>query len=412
MNGCLDVGGISLIQRQARSAQHAGATSLVGISQHAQAYEQHLANERIAHLPKQWHQLEGSVMDALREMASSLDEVIWLVSAQHIMTPKVLKSLHDSARKLGMGIKNAEGQWLAAQVRKDALRKFEDIEQVDAFLDALLQDNLIECEVCDAAELIQVSSKQDAIEARRRLFKTLRKPFGRQTDGVTAYLLNRPVSLFFSRFLIHTPLTPNMVTTFNILLGIFGGVLIWNGEPWKMALGAFLMQVVSIFDGIDGELARMKLLMSKHGEWYDSIGDDIIKMSMFVSLGHACSVIWQSDLFLLMTAIGFAWTLMVTSSWYSEIHKTGKGSLNNAEWWWEKEGFPDGPLRTFLRCWGYLLKRDTYTFLLVLLVIFGFPALSVSLMFLGINIIFFATFGQKIVALFKSKPETENPVRV
>ena len=403
--GALDVGGISLALRQARSVFHAGGQRLLVLTDSPAAYGALLLHDRAAPLQIQLREqaIDGlrAGLSALRHHLHELDDELWIIPGDRVMTPGVLRGLARQERRRGVALVDAQGDLVAARVTRDLLTE-ELLDGTDSLREAitLLADHeLIHVQVTQAPELMAVRDANDARLARQRLLRTLRKPLGRQTDGVTAYLINRPVSLACSRLLIHTPLTPNMVTTLNLLLGLVAGAMIWTAQPLWMALGALAFQFVSIFDGIDGELARMKLLMSKRGEWFDTVGDDIVKMSMYVSLGHAVYVQTHQSMFAAMTVVGFLWTALMVGNWYLEVARQGLGSLNNVQWWWEREGTPDNAWRKFLIGWGYLLKRDTYTLLLVLLVMFGFPALSLSLMFLGINIIFWATVGQKALAL-------------
>lgn len=401
--GLLKVGGLELVRRQARAARLAGATSLTGLSEHAQAYDAATRGDRVATMPMQWQAGQGQV-DALRAVGA---QSVLVISGQHIAQPAVLKTIGANS-----ALANSEGEWVAARINPLLLNdaRVRGVATLDALIARLVEIGAVATQTAHEAELVRVTDQASARRAHALLFKTLRKPMGRQTDGWTAYFINRPISLTCSRALVHTPITPNMITGFNIALGIVGGAMIWGGSVWGVILGALIMQIVSIMDGIDGELARMKLLMSKQGEWFDSVGDDVIKMSMFVSLGHACSVIFEQPLFLLMTGIGLAWTIAMTSFWYAEVRRADSGTLLNVQWWWEKGEAPKKSLwHSFLVGMGYLLKRDTYTLLLVVLVIAGFPALSVSMMFVGINIIFFATFGQKLLAWWRQRPLLDEP---
>lgn len=416
--GALDVGGISLARRAARSVFHAGGQRLLVLTPQPERYAKLVEHDRAAPLEVTCieEHIDGlkAGLDALRRHFDKLDDVIWLIPGDRVLTPGLLRVLERPEHRRGVAALDAHGRLIAARLSKELLN--EELLDGDRSLEeavALLSEHqLIAVHHRQDPELIAVHSVADAKEAKRLLFRTLRKPLGRQTDGVTAYLINRPVSLACSRLLIHTPVTPNFITGANILLGLFAGYLIWGGGYAMMALGAFLFQMVSIFDGIDGELARLKLLMSKRGEWFDTIGDDIVKMAMFIGLGHAVYLQTSQQVFAAITIIGFLWTAFVVTTGYMEVSRTEKATLNNVQWWWEREGVPDNAWRKFLVGWGYLLKRDTYTLLLVLMVIFNLPALSLSLMFVGINIIFFAHVGQKALAWSRQAQQKPDSIKV
>lgn len=407
-----DVGGISLLQRQCRAARLAGATQLVALTAHADACAAHLSREGINTLPARYIDAPVAMdacLDALRAHDGGLDDAFWIAQGDRVLSPGVFRALRQCDRLRGKAILSADGEVLAAALTHDMLRR-EDAATCQSLHDlihTLLAQGVLEREVVGGPELMRVRTIEDGRAARRALFGTLRKPLGRQTDGITAYLINRPISLSISRVLVHTPVTPNHVTGFNILLGLLGGLMLLRGEYMWMALGALMMQLVSIFDGIDGELARMKLLMSHSGEWFDTVADDIVKLAMFAPLGIACANLWASEALMWVTGLGVAFVLATVSALYAEMRRRGLASLNNASWWFEREGREDTAWQRFLIGFSYVLKRDTYTLLLVLLVIFGMPTASLLLMFGGINIVFFATFAQKLNATVKARQLAE-----
>lgn len=89
-------------------------------------------------------------------------------------------------------------------------------------------------------------------------------------DGLVSRYLNRPISRPMARGLRPTPLTPNQVTGFTLLLAIATGVMIAAG--WNIA-GGIAIQAVSIVDGVDGELARLKDRATRFGGVFDAVTD-------------------------------------------------------------------------------------------------------------------------------------------
>jgi phosphatidylglycerophosphate synthase len=89
-------------------------------------------------------------------------------------------------------------------------------------------------------------------------------------DGIVSRYLNRPLSRPMARAISPAPVTPNHVTTFTLLLAIVTGGMVAAG--WNIA-GGILIQVVSVVDGVDGELARLKNLASRFGGVYDAVSD-------------------------------------------------------------------------------------------------------------------------------------------
>ena len=89
-------------------------------------------------------------------------------------------------------------------------------------------------------------------------------------DGIVSRYLNRPLSRPAARALAHTPVTPNAVTSFTLLLAIAVGAMLAVG--WNVA-GGIGIQAVSVIDGVDGELARIRHLSTRFGEVFDAVVD-------------------------------------------------------------------------------------------------------------------------------------------
>jgi CDP-L-myo-inositol myo-inositolphosphotransferase len=118
-------------------------------------------------------------------------------------------------------------------------------------------------------------------EAQRRLLSTVRKP----TDGWVSRKMNRAVSLATTPLLIRLGISPNAVTTGVFVIGLIAAVLMAS-TSWTMLLVAgVLTQLASIWDGCDGEIARMTFRSSKFGAWYDTLTDNLRYVAMVVGCG-------------------------------------------------------------------------------------------------------------------------------
>ncbi len=89
-------------------------------------------------------------------------------------------------------------------------------------------------------------------------------------EGIVSRYLNRPLSRPVSRALARTAVTPNAVTAFTLLLSFATGAMLAAG--WNIA-GGIAIQAVSVIDGVDGELARIKGLASRFGAVFDAVTD-------------------------------------------------------------------------------------------------------------------------------------------
>jgi CDP-L-myo-inositol myo-inositolphosphotransferase len=95
-------------------------------------------------------------------------------------------------------------------------------------------------------------------------------------DGIVSQLINRPISQAISRLLLRVPtIRPFHATAVSALLAtaMFAS-LILGGAPGLIA-GGVLYQLASIFDGVDGEIARATFRSSKAGAMADSLVDAV-----------------------------------------------------------------------------------------------------------------------------------------
>jgi phosphatidylglycerophosphate synthase len=147
----------------------------------------------------------------------------------------------------------------------------------------------------------QISIPQDRFRAEQKLNRWLIKP----TDGVFARM-NRKVSIPISRQLIKYPITPNMVSLFALGVSFAAGAFFAQGGYWHTLAGAVLSVWASIFDGCDGEVARLKLQASDFGTWLETFCDYLYYLFLFAGMaiglarskGDPVYLAWGGALFL------------------------------------------------------------------------------------------------------------------
>jgi phosphatidylglycerophosphate synthase len=89
-------------------------------------------------------------------------------------------------------------------------------------------------------------------------------------DGLVSRYVNRHASRPIARALRPTPVTPNAATLVTLVLAMAAGAL--TGAGWQVA-GGIAIQVVSIVDGVDGDLARFKGMATRFGGVLDTVTD-------------------------------------------------------------------------------------------------------------------------------------------
>ena len=106
-------------------------------------------------------------------------------------------------------------------------------------------------------------------------------------DGPMARWIDRRLSWRLSYYLARTPLKPNHVTIVNTLLGFLSAYLFTMGYSAQVA-GALLFLLVITLDGVDGEVARLKMQETDFGAALDLITDAIVNMAVVLGVILGC----------------------------------------------------------------------------------------------------------------------------
>jgi len=112
----------------------------------------------------------------------------------------------------------------------------------------------------------------------------LRRSLGKPSDGFFSRHLNRRISWPISRLLIRLRVRPTQVTVANLALGLLSGWLIGRGGYGNTLAAGLLFQFVSIFDGCDGEIARLTFRFSALGARLDNLCDFITLLVFYINL--------------------------------------------------------------------------------------------------------------------------------
>ena len=156
-----------------------------------------------------------------------------------------------------------------------------------------------------------VDTPKSLSRAKRALLQNLSKP---DDDGFIAHYLNRPVSRRISELLVRTPASPNGISLMSFAIGIVGAVMFSMGEYTWTILAGLVIQLASIVDGCDGEVARLRLQSSKFGGWFDTIMDRyadtaiVAGVSFGYWLAHPHPAVWLGAIFALTGFIMASYT--------------------------------------------------------------------------------------------------------
>lgn len=208
--------------------------------------------------------------------------------------------------------------------------------------------------------------------SRRRAEWTLIRGMNKSFEGPVDALINWRFSMRITRALAATRVSPNQVTVLAILVGLAAGWTASLGAAWSFALAGVLLQLNSILDSVDGELARLRFQYSRLGQWLDNLGDDLVDNGFVVGVGAGLGGAW------LTVALAAAAGRIVVSAWtyVSVYRRTGSGDVFAHRWWFEGDKQstdelydPTSPL-TWLRSLG---RRDTFVFAWMLACLVRFP---------------------------------------
>jgi CDP-L-myo-inositol myo-inositolphosphotransferase len=168
-----------------------------------------------------------------------------------------------------------------------------------------------------------VDTPESLKHAEKILFQSVRK----STDGFISRNVNRHVSGWISRLLIKTPLTPNQITWSALVIGLTSGFLLSRGTYWDIAVGGLIFQFASIYDGCDGEIAKLKLASSRLGEWLDTVCDNITYVAFFAGVVAGLYRQGEASLMPLGFLMGFGILMTLGSMYLHLARNTNSGSL-------------------------------------------------------------------------------------
>ncbi len=189
------------------------------------------------------------------------------------------------------------GVFLATHALFDAL---EDEVQRDRCalshgIEALAESGQVRAVDVTGEPWIDIDTPESLQEAERRLLSSLGKS---GDDGFVAAHLNRRLSVPMSALLARTPITPTQITVISFLIALGGAAFFAVGRLWTGVVGAVLVQLASVVDGCDGEIARLRHLSTARGAWLDTMLDRYADSAMVVALtlgytaGHSGVLPW------------------------------------------------------------------------------------------------------------------------
>jgi phosphatidylglycerophosphate synthase len=261
----------------------------------------------------------------------------------------------DLVRGLGLGEALRDGRGQAALVRVRPTRT-DDPRSLFRGIEA------------GEAAVLRLFDRDDRKRAQSQLFAALIKP----SDGPVSRHLNRHVSRAITRLVIPLGMTPNVMTVFVAICGLWGAYEASSPNPSAQLFGAFLYQLHSIIDGCDGEIARLTHRFGKHGALIDSMVDDICNGAFFFGLSLGVARMTESTWPLATGGVtALAYVGVIALQYSVVLRSTGRG--DKTKFW------SGGPARfSLFELFRALLRRDVFVLLILIAVAVGLQQAAVA----------------------------------
>ncbi len=131
--------------------------------------------------------------------------------------------------------------------------------------------------------LAVTNPREGCREAELKLARGLRLETA-EKDAPMARWVDRRISSRISYRLTRTSVTPNQVTLVSTAFGLLSALLFALPSYWYGLSAALLFLVATTVDGVDGELARLKMVESRTGAQLDTLTDNLVHIALFAGI--------------------------------------------------------------------------------------------------------------------------------
>ena len=127
-------------------------------------------------------------------------------------------------------------------------------------------------------------------ELKNRCFKqnidpSLKERYKKSFSVYYALYVTHYLSIRIVRFLYNKNISPNIVTTFSILIAFVGVAFFSSGSNTSCLIGALLFELFYVLDAVDGQLARAKGLSSHGGKYLDIFCNFLVPSVVLFGVG-------------------------------------------------------------------------------------------------------------------------------
>lgn len=123
------------------------------------------------------------------------------------------------------------------------------------------------------------------------------------TPPARLFPLIRHLSYPASRALALLPITPNQITLASLVAALLAAWGYMQGTYGWAVAGGLAFSLSYLLDNADGEIARLKGLQSRFGEYFDTFVDWLAHAAFFVGLGMGALAAGGAEIWLWMGAV-------------------------------------------------------------------------------------------------------------
>jgi phosphatidylglycerophosphate synthase len=240
----------------------------------------------------------------------------------------------------------------------------------------------------DLASSEAVAAEDEAAATRWVLRRT-----GKASDGVVSKTLNRPLSQTLSRLLLRVDsVRPWHMTAVTAALAVLMLALLLRGSYGGLILGGILFHLVSVLDGVDGEIARATYRSSASGAALDTAVDMATNLSFYFAFTLSMTRIF-GKVQAAVGAVSFAAAVagLCLMAWLAR--RLGEpGSFDFLKRYYISK-FPSGLPGFIIDSFIMIMSRDFFAFAWALLIVAHTPFV------ISFGLAFFATLWMALIVI-------------
>ena len=143
-----------------------------------------------------------------------------------------------------------------------------------------------------SAVLWEIKDKHDIRDAEAVLERIEKYPIARH--------INLKLAKRLANSLATTSVQPNQLTFISLIVGILACIGFASNSYGLLVAGAFLIQLHSILDFADGQLARLKGISTRLGAFLDGIVNKIVESFCYAGLAYGLFIKYNNEFFLII----------------------------------------------------------------------------------------------------------------